>query len=209
MFKRKNDGVAVSALAGKDSIILQGLPWDVRMAQEGKLYGAHAGSETAAITFANLVADQDQPEFLLRVPQGTSVVPIYVGIYRQASGAVLSETVFTASSNDVGNGTSSAIEIGPVNMKSGDPQTSACTARQLVTSNVSALTSPLEFYRAGTPTDMDAAAGETNPEEWSYKIQSAPMLKGPASFLISAVCGTSSVGFIVVTWAEFLTSELE
>lgn len=208
MFKRKNDGVAVSALTGKDSIILEGLPWHVRMAQEGKLYGAHAGSETAAITFANLVADQDQPEVLLIVPQGTTVIPVYASIYREATGAVLSETVFTASENDVGNGTSSAIDIGPVNMKTGDPQTSACTARQLVTVNVSALVDPMEFYRSGAPQDLDAGNGR-NPDEWSYLNQVAPVLKGPASWLISAVCGTSSTGFVTIIWAEFLTSELE
>src|SRR3990167_1586739 len=73
----------------------------------------------------------------------------------------------------------------------------------------SSLTSALEFYRSGYPTDASLTLTPRPLYEWSYLVQgNAPILKGPASLIISSGAATSQTGFATITWAEFTATEL-
>ena len=203
-----SSGIAASASINRRGEQLA-IPWHVQLALEGKLFVAGVGSATTPITTnLNLVIDLTQPAFLLRVPQGTTVVPLYVHAYYEATGAAIAEGIISIADNDPGSGTSSALTRTPTNLVSnGGGQTSACTGAQIVTAALT-LTNQREIWRFGEPADLDSAVTGGNHFQWSYQTHIVPVLHGPAAMLVDVACGTSGSVFVNVIWAEFRTSDL-
>ena len=177
------------------------MPWHVQLANEGKVFVTAAGTETAPITLGNTVIDNDQPEFILRVPTGTTVIPLFAQIVLEATGGALFEGGMTVEDSDPTSGTSTAADQAPTNMKSRGAG-STCTARQLVTANLTQVALRW-IWRAGEPADLDSAVGG-NRFNWNYMDQIAPVLVGPAAVMLYAANGTSGTGFITLIFAEFV-----
>lgn len=201
----QSEGSAGSARINRRGELVT-VPWHVQLALDGKVHAALAGTETAPITIANLVIDQDQPEFLLRVPSGVTVIPLTIIVGREATGAGITETEAWVSTGDPGNGTSSAIALGPINLGVNIGGTSACTARQLVTAEVT-VSSLMEFWRHTEPVDADSVGGACQ-YVWSHLTHATPVIKGPGGLGVCTTTGTSSTGFITVVYAEFSSGEI-
>lgn len=198
-------GAAAVASVNKRGEII-GMPWHVQLGLEGKLFAAMAGTETAPITLGNTVIDNDQPEFILRVPTGTTVIPLFAQIVLEATGAALFEGGMAVEDSDPGSGTSTVADQVPTNMKSRGAG-STCTARQLVTANLTQVNLRW-IWRCGEPADLDSAVGG-NRFNWTYMDNIPPLLVGPAALMLYAANGTSGTGFITLIFAEFASSGLE
>lgn len=189
---------------------LVGLPWHVATAMEGRVFVANFGSATTPLNFAKTAYDEDQPQFVVRVPANVVIVPLSIAVQLEDSAGTDNEVIFGTAQNDIGDGSSSAATIGPRTAHTANGRASSCTPRQLYTGNSTALTNMLEFFRATYPF-ADATTDPVKRFVWDY-LQSGlvPVLKGPAS-LIGWIAGatTAPAGFATVAWAEFDAADLD
>lgn len=175
---------------------------------EGRMFASAIGDGSTEIDFAKTAYDEDQPQIVLRVPSGTTVFPTSVDFIVEVQLDVPLHIILGYTQNDIGNGASTDVTIQPMKTNGGG---SACTVRDLYTSNSSALTNKIELHRWTAAFDpaADAAAPLRN-FEWSIRTHSVPMLVGPASFIVWAVIetGTDVEGYATLTWAEFPSADL-
>lgn len=170
------------------------------LAFEGRVFGANFGSETGPLTL-NTVYDQDQPDVVLRIPDGTAVVPIAVHCALEVSSGTVNEMSIVVVQNDIGSGTSSAATAGPLSLRTDAPITSNCVARMTYTANSSAFTNPLEVYRFGQ--ELATAAGAFAPGTVSWVPDVKPVIIGPASLVVAFESTTTALqGFVQMFWAE-------
>ena len=189
--------------------LINGQPWHVQLALEGKVYTCGVGQITTPISSnVNLVIDDTQPAFMLRVPVGTTVIPLWMHAYYEATGAAIAEGAAYLTDSDPGSGTSSALTRTPVNMKTRGPG-STCTGAQIVTASLTFVNNR-EFWRFGEPADLDGTVTGKGGFSWSYLQNSnIPIAVGPATINCEIACGTSSSIFFTMVYAEFVSSDLE
>ena len=173
-------------------------------AKEGRVFVANMGSVTTPITF--LVTAANRPDAWIRVPSGTTIIPISVHVTLEAMAGTATEIDVRTCANDIGNGTSSAADVGPLNMHRGSSITSLCTARQLATADTTAETTPISIYRKSYI--LANAAGEDSKGAFvTREMMGYPVLKGAATWeVFVAATTTQAVGYVVMTWAEVLTT---
>lgn len=186
-----------------------GLPWHVASAMEGRVFAANFGKDTTPIDWAKTAYDEDQPQAVLRVPSSIVVVPLFVGVTLEDSAGTNTEMILGMSQNDIGNGTSTAATIGPVQLHGANNRTSNAVPRQEYTANSTALTNKIELLRR-VYAFVDATTDPFKEFLWSYLTHPVPILKGPASLILWIDgTGTSAQGFAQMVWAEFDSTDLD
>lgn len=169
------------------------------LAAEGRIFGANMGTVTTPITF--LATAANRPDAWLRVPSGTTILPLGVNIAFDAMAGTANEIDIRSAENDIGDGTSSAASILARRHRTDGGITSAVVARQLATGDTTAETNPLSLFRhtaVSVGTAIDTAVLHVNREMLGY-----PVLVGPASLILYvASTTTQATGFVVFTWAE-------
>jgi len=195
-------GFAVSrkgAMIGMDQL----LEWAI----QGRTFHTQQGDAGTLVDYAETAYDEDQPQFALRVPAGTVVIPLSVIFTFQDQAGTDNHIILSTTTNDIGNGTSTALTAS--NMRGNSALTSQCTPRSLYTANATAATGLIEVARFVDP----FAAASTAPRpryEWNIRTAAAiPILEGPAT-LQAHVYATSDgpEGFSEVVWAEMQTADL-
>ena len=187
--------VAVHADRQGNLVIKHG---DLAESVAGKQFAANMGTRSAPITVLGATIVVRRPQAYIRVPQGTTLIPKRVKFTCLTTGAAVSEFSVAACSNDVGNGTSAAASVGPVNMNTrllGD--SGLCTARQLASADVSVEENPIEY-------DFNTFASGVDDFSWEYlptRNGEFPVLTGPATWAVYAG-GTDVLGWFVFTWTE-------
>lgn len=169
------------------------------LAQEGRVFVANMGTVTTPITF--LATAANRPDTWIRVPSGTAIIPISCVVAFEAAAGTDTEIDVRIANNDIGNGTSSAADIGPLSTRNDGPVTSGCTARQLATGDTTAETAPRSIYRR----EFSVAEGTSSDfyVEVERQLMGYPILIGPATWEVYiAATTTQAVGFVVMTWAE-------
>jgi hypothetical protein len=180
---------------------------------EGRVFTANVGVLTAPATFAETTINYLRPALALRVPAGTTIVPIMVQIVWEATGAVLMECSIRTLSDDIGHGTSTAI-VSVNNNTAFTSTASAVIADSLYSGNAAGAgitANSNEVFRFGNATDLDASeVGDFSQALWlPLTGKGVPcIVKGNGTLAIQCANGTSSSGFLVATWAEFRTSDL-
>lgn len=171
------------------------------LAAEGRVYSANMGTVTTPITF--LITAANRPDAWIRVPSGTTILPLKISVAIEAMAGTATEIDVRIAQNDIGNGTSSAADVGPRAHRTDAPfGVGNCTARQLATGDTTAETNPLSVYRKeyilANAAGEDAKGIEINREMMGY-----PVLVGGASWeVFVAATTTQATGFVVMTWAE-------
>ena len=153
---------------GSAVVIDQYLQWSI----EGRMFVASAGTETTPLTA--LAYDQDQPEFVLSVPTGTSVVVENITVDTEGSTGTAKEVIIWRVTNNVGNGTSAAATEGRTNLRSDSPKGSLAVPRQLYTANITQ-TDYKEIWRKSTTIASIA------PFTYEYAPRSPLIIVGPGS----------------------------
>lgn len=202
-----SDGVAAPArLNGRGELVVS--PWQLSLLLEGKVFSGQVGSVTTPATFTSGVAANATPEFALRNPSGSGLValPLHIQVYWEASAGAIQEAYAYSCQNDIGAGTSTAVT--PVNMNTGNASGSGMTVAKTYTAGATTATNPIEFVRWGSPLDIDASTGLYTFKWNFFEDGNGPLISPNGS--LAVVCGTvtTATGFIIVTWAEFKTSEL-
>lgn len=203
-----SSGQEASPTLNKRGELIAGWPWHLQLAHEGKVFVCGAGTETTPVTATSTTTlDSTLPDLYLRIPSGTLVIPLFIQVYYEATGGTIAEGIALVSDSDPGNGTSSAADRTPKNLRARGAS-SACTARQLVTVTPT-FTNAREFWRFGEPADLDGTVTGESGFSWDYRRNAGvPMIVGPGTIHVATGCGTSSTLFITLVYAEFQTSEL-
>jgi len=177
--------------------------WLHALALEGRVFNASVGTATTPITFKTGYTTA-QPELAVDVPSGTTIIPIYVGVYLEDSAGTDNEVVMLTSTTAVGAGMSTAIT--PKSSRTDNPIATNCSVYSAYSGNGTAPTVNAEFFRAGY---AFADANTQPPKLFEYDVRRAPMqvVVGTGS-LVVYVGGTTTApaGFIKAVWAELPTA---
>jgi len=185
----------------------------VRWLREGRLYFYNRGNTTTPVTFTNSAILYTRPSQVIRVPSGTTIIPVFLGVYVETATGVINEGVWIACNNDVGAGTSTAVAAGTNrgNMRSDKASNAgACLINITYSGDVTTTgTNPVEFARYMQPF-VDAAGVNNQTFIVDIKTHSSmPLLVGPASLIFILGGGTAAPsGFMTTIWAEFATADL-
>lgn len=174
---------------------------------EGRVFHTQQGNAVTPLDFAETAYDEDQPQFALRVPKATTVLPLTIDVNLQDQAGTDTHIAVSTAQNDIGNGTSTAATITP--MRTDAPRASKCFARSLYTGNASAATGLIEIARVLDPFAAAQGHGILG-FHWSVRTAAAiPLLVGPATLQWHVVATTTAPqGFSELIFAEFSTDEL-
>jgi hypothetical protein len=195
------------AINGRGEMV--GMPWWQQMVAEGNVFTVNIGDASTPNVFTETAYDQDQPQFGLDVPSGTTIIPLSCTLYWENQAGTDNEFFMRMDDGLLGAGTSTGETI--FNMLQGPSDTqrvSRCTARIQYTGNAAAITVGPEFIRFGNPFAADATEGNMN-FEWTAQNMVAPVIQGEACISGYALAAsTDPEGFLNFTWAEFNTAEV-
>ena len=176
------------------------IPYLENLAMQGRIFSANMGTVTTPLTF--LVTAGNRPDAWIRVPDGTAILPIKCTVVLESAAGTVTEIDVRICQNDIGNGTSSAADVGPLSLRTDSPVTSGCTARQLATVDTTAETSPVSLYRR-TYARADEAGIDFRGIEVTREQMGYPILMGAATWeVFIAATATQATGYVIMTWAE-------
>lgn len=172
------------------------------LAQEGRVFAANNGSATTPLTF--LIVGANRPDAWLRVPTGTTCIPISCRVVLEAATGTVTEIMLRVAQNDIGNGTSTTASLGPLPTKTSAPFTANVVCRHLATGDTTAETNPVEVYRRTYPFALATAEGHEPPGAVITRADMGyPVLVGPASLSLLIDATTNQpTGFVTWIWAE-------
>ena len=180
--------------------------------KEGRVYQSGDGTLTTPATFTAVDLVRQTPNFMIRVPAGMVIVPLFGLIAYEATGAAVLQVLISACNNDPGTSNMSAAT--PVNANTRFGGLSSVNAYNAGTGATgTAPTGVSDLFRHYQQVDNDAITGAPTP----------PIIYNPRkglgqeciigsegainAFLAYYVNGTSSTGFSIFTWAEFTYAE--
>ncbi|MEA2638937.1 MAG: hypothetical protein QOF51_331 [Chloroflexota bacterium] len=169
---------------------------------QGKGFAAGAGKQSTHVTFLTYAVNT--PDLWVRVPSGITIIPFYGFAALDANTGTAINVVVRTAANDIGNGTSSAADLGPVNLRAdvaaAGSAASQCVARQLATVATTAEVAPMELDRVNF-----AVAQGASSDGYNYRWQPAirPLLVGPATLeLFVSATTAQSAGYCGFSWIE-------
>ncbi len=176
-----------------------------KMAAAGRVFNANFGTVATQLTF--LAQAANRPDFWIRVPSSTTIIPVACNIALGAMAGTVTTIDMRIASNDIGNGTSSAASIGPLNMRTDQPLAGGgaagnCTARQLATADTTAETSPQTIWK-NVAIRADDAGGPQQDWHTTRDQMGYPFLVGAGTWecFIWATT-TQATGYATMTWIE-------
>jgi len=181
------------------------------LATNGDVFVANGGTGTAPITFAGAF-DADGPDFVIDVPENTTIVPLAINIHYQTVGTTLLLEVLASISSTLG-AVSAGTAVTPANIRTGNSGTSGCTVNAAIdAAGCTAQTgTKYEFIRQGFQLAEDMAATEDWVERtWNWSAKQSgiyPVIDGSGSLFIHAAA-QAGTGMITVTYAEFATNQI-
>lgn len=189
------------ALAGTADGAAYTVDWFTALALEGRMYGLNVGTLSTPVA-GHVGIDDDQPEAVLDVPSGTTIIPVSIDLYLEDSAGTDTEVVFLTSQANVGAGTST--ELSTIrNLRADAPLTSSCTAYRSYTGNGTATSAGFEFYRSGYPF-ADATTDPVKKFHWSAKESGiVPVIVGDGALVLYwAGTTTAPSGFAQIVYVE-------
>ena len=173
--------------------------YEAKFGMMGRIFVVSFGSVTTPLTF--LVTADKRPDWALRVPSGTTLIPISVETVLEAAAGTLTEIDIRIAQNDIGSGSSSAATVGPISTRTDQPVTSLVVARQLYTGDATAETNPVSVHRQTFPLAQSSGlipySDYWRPVFGSILVVGAGTLEG-----FVAATSTQATGFVVAMFAE-------
>jgi len=211
----ESEGADVYARMTRDGALFTS-DWFLAQALAGNVFAVNNGVLTTPITFNAGAAADGEPDLLLNVPSGTTVIPVYIGIQYEDSGTALVLDTFAVASASYDNAVT-ATTLTSKNMRTDDPKNSNCSTYGVVTAGGATLETGnyIEFWRPFAGFGEDAYNGSTgwvNPAingcYWSVKNAAVPpVIKGDGCLAVFAG-GQAQKGFMTVIWVELPTASL-
>ena len=183
--------------------------WLARMAAEGRMYTAHAGTGTAPVTFAGAYVNTT-PDFDMSVPAGVLVVPVALAVQYETYGTILlTECVAAVGVGGVLTPTG-AEAVTVVNHRLDLPDNSGVSAVSTGTGATYMTSHIVEFFRDGHQADVTASAIATGDQASNlHKFRWSALETGNWPFMYSTssitrlnifACSQAGTGFISLTF---------
>jgi hypothetical protein len=207
------DGFPVVARSTRDGS-LSVTDWLNLKNLEGKVFQVDVGAFSTPITGggAGTVLDQDQPEALIAVPAGTSIMLNRVAVQCQtpllATDADEAEILIGVDKDVAATDGTSTVET-PMSLRTDAPNASVCTCKSAYTGDITAApTLDIELARKVITGDMNGTPANAL---WGlldlvYEPKVAPIIVGPASVMVYFGGTVATKGFAQIQWAEFTSS---
>ena len=171
----------------------------LKAALMGRVFHVNVGTVTTPVTFLTTAANR--PVWVIRVPSGTSILPVKIEHVLEAAAGTATELDIRIAQNDIGNGTSSAADVGPINARTDAPYTSLCTARKLYTGDATAETNPVSVHRQTWP--LAQATGLIPYADYWKPEPGEAIVVGPGSLeALLAATTTQATGYVQITYVE-------
>jgi hypothetical protein len=205
----------VGARATRDGT-LYAADWRQALVLEGRAFHVTVGALTTPITGggAGTVIDAEQPEVLISIPSGTSIMPLRIHVETQpgliANDADELEILIAVDRTQAISGGTSTAEV-VFNMRTDNPAASLCTVTSAYTADMVTPATPvlgIELARKQLQGDVQgtAANAQYHVGELLYVPEPAPIIVGPAALLIYWAGTVAVPGYAQVEWAEFVTA---
>lgn len=188
--------------------------WKLARIFEGRGYHVSIGAFSTPITGggAGTIFDQDQPEGVLSIPSGVTLIPVRIHVQTQtpllATDADESEILIAvdrlaASNASSATGTAETI----FNMRTDNPQSSLITATSAVTTNITNPTLDIELASSRLVGDVQGTAATAlwTKQELLYEPVDPPLIVGPAAVYLYWGGTVATTGFAQVQWIEIPT----
>lgn len=176
-------------------------------ALQGRTFHTQQGDAGTKVNFAETAYDEDQPQFALRVPEGRIVIPLSLVVKLEDMAGTDNHLVWSTATNDIGNGTSTALTAS--NLRTDSSRAASSVPRSLYTGDATAATGLIELIRWHV--EFAATTDGQNPRfEWNIREAALiPILVGPATLQFHLwATATAPQGFSEVAWAELDKADL-
>jgi len=171
-------------------------------ALEGRIFHAILGGFSTPTTF-RVAIDEDQPEMVIDVPTGTTIIPISIQAHLEASAGTITEIVALANPALVG-GTATTGTL--LSSRLGSGRTSSCVYRYTYSGNGTAPASYIEFWHAGVAF-ADAVTEPTRMYAWDYRNAAPVVIVGPGALVVHiGATGTAPTGYAQLAFMEFASA---
>ena len=212
-----SDGDLMALRGTRDGAVFTA-DWFLAAALEGRAFGVNAGTGTSPITTNAGALIVAEPDLLIQVPAGTTIIPVYIEYAFEDTGAAGPlEVIAMASSaaTQAASGTAgTALTI--YNMRTDAPNSTNCTADRTNTGGVTPYTGNfIEFFRgyAGDATDQHGSnTAQTVDTATRFSWSASQTMVPPILTGISQLCvyqvATAGVGFCTVIWVEFPSNSI-
>lgn len=200
---RYANGITVPVTGTRDGALYVA-DYILAMAMEGKLFQTSSGTITTPLQFK--AYDADQPDFVIDVPSGTTIIPVWIQVHEETSAGTINEVLAMVSSGLIGAGTSTALTI--YSTRSSRANSSTCSGYGIYAGNGTAPATPLEFWRTGYAF-ADTSLGPLKVYEWNIRNNPPQVIVGPGALVVYASATTTqATGFVKAAWIELASTEI-
>ena len=199
----------------------RGSPLQVHEFQEqawnGNVYIANIGLGTTVVDWVKTTYDADQPQFVIDVPSGTTIVPLRLEVQQETEAGTLNEVIWGFANANVGAGTSTAVtrssavgQYRPMLANaSGTEPDSACSIYRNYTGNGTDVTTAGAFglIRRFTRPFVLSDGDPQDAYVWSHLNDGpGPVIEGTGSLVCwIAAASTAPTGYLTAVWLELNT----
>lgn len=212
-----DDGELMALRGTRDGAVFTA-DWYLAAALEGRAFGVNHGTGTEPITTSAGGLDLSEPDLLIQVPEGTTIIPVYIEYAIEETGSAGPMEIYamaSAATTQAAGGTAgTALTI--YNMRSDAPYESLCTADKTATSGITPYTGNyIEFFRgyAGDATNKHGSSiaqtiNTATRYHWSAGDTMVPPILTGVSQLDIFCVGTGVTAWITAIWVEIPSNSI-
>lgn len=177
--------------------------------KEGRVFQGGTGVLTTPEAENATALTRQQPNFMVRVPAGMVIVPLFGLITPEATGAAVMEVLISACNNDPGVANMTAQVPVNVNTRFSDVGSGVLAYKTNAGATGTPPTGVVDLFRCYNQADWDAITGAPTPPiiycPRQGLGQECAIGNGSAvnAFMAHFNVGTSATFFSIFTWAEF------
>jgi len=203
---RYGNGATVKATGTRDGALYVA-DYIHALAMEGRVFHQGVGSLTTPTAFRIGITTL-QPELVIDVPTGTTIIPVEISVHLETLAGTISEIVAMTGTALRGAGTSTA--GAPLSTRTDRPVTSGCSTYYTYAGNAVAMSGTVEFWRWGFP--WVTATAEGNPimkAIYNVRDNTPQVIVGPGNLSIY-IGGTTAgpTGYVTCSWAELPSTSI-
>lgn len=184
---------------------------------EGRVFQVDVGAFSTPITGGGngTILDIDQPEGMISVPAGTTMILNRVAVQCQtpllATDADESEILVAVDKDIAWDGAGTATAETPLSIRTDQKRSSSCTAKSAFTADITtAPTCDIELARAVITGDMNGTPANAL---WGlldlvYEPVVKPIIVGPAMLVVYWGGTVATKGFAQIQWAEVPSTDI-
>lgn len=190
--------------------------WKLACIMEGRGFTTIVGALSTPVAGgdASFIVDIDKPSFLVSVPTGISIIPIYtrvaVGLPVGAADDDEIDILIAVDQDKAWDATGTATAATIYNMNTLNSRASGCTGRKTFTATTTDPVLDLELAHYTKVFELYSTAG-TAGNAWTdaglvYEPVAPPILNGPCMYIVYWGGTVATQAFMTAQWLEFPTT---